>query len=58
MMTAEQIAEKLRNSASWSFVDCKELCKQAGISLVWGSCYDDLKPVYKAAEILNVKIDK
>ena len=66
MRTAQEIAEEIKDSHTWDFDDCAELCKLAGLEKEWKestACWiddfenDDFEQVLEiAAKILGVEI--
>ena len=66
MRTAKEIAEEIKDSRTWDFDDCAELCKLAGLEKEWKestACWiddfenDDFEQVLEnAAKILGVEI--
>ena len=70
MRTAQEIAEGIKDSQTWDFDDCAELCKLAGLEKEWkestacwidvfendGKKYDFEQVLEIAAKILGVEI--
>ena len=58
MRTAQEIAEEIKDSQTWDFDDCAELCKLAGLEKEWEESDADTfeSVIEKAAKILGVEI--